>query len=76
MKIVNETGIEIFYSISCATSADCGTIGPDDIADLPYYDNQESVSFSVAPNQEDTYFAVTIPQTDTGKQVEFALVFE
>jgi len=76
MRLVNETGIEIFYSISAPNSGDCGTIAVDGYVDLPYYDNQDSVNLSVSPNQQDTFFAVVVPETGTGKQVEFAIVFE
>ena len=76
MKLVNETGQEVFYGISCANSGDCGTIPVDGIADLPFYDNQTDVQVSFVPTQPQTAFSITVPDSGTGQQVEIAVLAE
>jgi hypothetical protein len=68
MRLVNETGQPVFYSISCANSADCGQIDVDGVADLPYYDNQTNVQVDFTPLAQN-YFVITLDQTNTDEQV-------
>jgi hypothetical protein len=75
MQIVNETGQEVYYSISYPGTGDCGTIPVDGYVDLPAYDNQPVVYIS-ASNPTNGQFSITIPATTTGEQVEMALVAE
>ena len=76
MKLVNETGQEVFYSISSANSGDCGTIAVDGIADLPYYDNQTNVNIDFVPTSGQTAFTITVENSGTGQQVEMAVISE
>lgn len=76
MKLVNETGQDVFYGITCANSGDCGTILVDGIADLPYYDNQTDVVVSFVPTSPQTAFSITVPDSGTDQQVEMAVVAE
>jgi hypothetical protein len=75
MKIVNETGQEVFYGISGGGSADCGTIAVDGFVDLPFYDNQAEVKVSVT-HPVDRIFTITVPSSGTGEQVEMAVLAE
>lgn len=75
MTLVNETGQPVFYSISCANSADCGTIDVDGVADLPYYDNQTNVQIDFVPASGNS-FVINLDQTKTGEQVEMAVIAE
>ena len=68
MKIVNETGQVVNYTISSPGSADCGQLDIDGLADWPGYDNQTNVEVSFLPVSGSS-FLVTIPQTVTGQQV-------
>jgi hypothetical protein len=74
MLLVNETGTAVSYFISCAGMADCGTIPIGGLADMPGYDNQTNVQVEFLPVQGSGTFSVTIPQTQTGNQVEMALL--
>ena len=76
MQIVNETQQQVFYSISCADMADCGTIDVDGLADLPGYDNQTNVSIDVSPVGDPQSFQIIVDDTHTGEQVEMALIAE
>lgn len=76
MNLYNNTAVEAFYSIAGGDSADCGNIDSQGTADLPYYDNQPSVTVSFAPAQENTVFGVTIPETNTGMTVTVGLYAE
>lgn len=73
MRIVNETGVEVFYGISYPGAGDCGTIEVDGYVDLPAYDNQPVVYVSVSP-QGGGSFSINIPATTTDEQVEMACV--
>lgn len=73
MLLVNETGIAVSYTISAAGMGDCGTIQPNGIADLSGYDNMTNVQVSFLPASVPE-FSVTIPTTQTGNQVEMALL--
>ena len=73
MRIVNETGQEVFYGISYPGAGDCGTIPVDGFVDLPFYDNQPVVYVSVT-HPVDDIFTITIPATSEGEQVEMALL--
>jgi hypothetical protein len=75
MRIVNETGVEVFYGISYPGAGDCGTIAVDGYVDLPAYDNQPVVNVSVTP-QGGGIFSINIPVTKTDEQVEMACVAE
>lgn len=75
MRIVNETGQEVFYGISGGGSADCGTIDVDGYVDLPFYDNQPVVNVSVTHSPDYT-FTITVPSSGTGEQVEMAVLAE
>ncbi len=76
MNLFNNTAVEAFYSIASSDSGDCGNIDPQGTADLPYYDNQPSVTVSFAPAQENGAFSVTIPETNTGMAVTVGLYSE
>ena len=76
MQLVNETQQQVTYTISCATSTDCGNIDVDGLVDLPYYDNQTNVVVAFTPADGDSYFRINVDSTGTGKQVEMALVAE
>ena len=79
MLLANNTPQQLFYSISNAVSADCGSINAGDTASLPYYDNQTNVQvgFSVnstGPNA--TPFTIVIPSIGTGKAETLGLYVE
>ena len=76
MTLVNETGQEVFYSISCANSGDCGTIEVDGVADLPYYDNQTNVVINFVPAGQQTNFTMTVEDSGTDEQVQMLVVAE
>ncbi len=77
MTLVNETGVGVFYWITCDSgSVDCGNIDVDGLADLPYYDNQSNVVVSFLPGDGTANFSVNWPSTKTGEQAELALVAE
>jgi hypothetical protein len=76
MTLVNETGVQVQYWITCAAGADCGNIDVDGIADLPAYDNQQNVVVSFLPADGTANFSVNWPSTTTGEQAEMALVAE
>lgn len=65
MKLVNDTQQAVFYSISCSSSADCGTIDVNGEVDLPYYDNQTDVTVNFSPvSGENFVFNCDETQTD------------
>ena len=74
MKLVNETQQQVFYSISCASMADCGNLDVNDIADWPGYDNQTNVTVEFSPAGDPQSFQITVNDTHTGEQVEMALI--
>jgi len=76
MRLVNETGVSVFYSISTSGMADCGQIDVDGLVDLPAYDNQQNVTVSFLPADGTGSFSVTWPSTGTDEQTEMALVAE
>jgi hypothetical protein len=76
MRLVNETGIPVFYSINSANGADCGQIEVDGEVDLPAYDNQQNVTVSFIPANGTDYFSTTWDATNTDQQTEMALVAE
>jgi hypothetical protein len=76
MRIVNETGVEVFYGISYPGAGDCGTIDVDGYVDLPAYDNQPVVYVSIKPSGAEGYFSINIPSTGTDEQVEMACLAE
>lgn len=76
MRIVNETGQEVFYSIGYPGSADCGTIDVDGYVDLPAYDNQPVVNVSLSPASGNNVFVIAVPSSGTGQQVEMAVLAE
>lgn len=73
MLLVNETGVTVSYTISASGMGDCGTIQPDGVADVSGYDNMTNVQVSFLP-QSVPEFGVTIANTQTGNQVEMALL--
>ena len=76
MTLVNESGQEVFYSISTTSMADCGTIDVDAVVDLPAYDNQTNVAVSFQSTSNDGIFIIDCANSGTGEQVEMALVAE
>lgn len=72
MKLVNETEQLVQYSISSASSADCGQIPVKGLVDLPFYDNQTNVKVSFYPTQG-TSFKIDVAKTVTGEQVEMLM---
>lgn len=76
MTLVNETGQEVSYWISCASGAvDCGGIEVDGLVNLPAYDNQQNVNVQFLPISGDN-FSIDCGTTGTGQQVEIALKAE
>jgi hypothetical protein len=75
MQLVNESGQQVYYWISTASSGDCGSIDVDGIADLPGYDNQANVTVSFNTVAQGA-FTITCDTTGTGEQVEMALVVD
>jgi len=64
MTITNNTQHQnVYYSISCAGSVDCGNLGPDDEKVLPYYDNKPDVkvTLSIAQTGDETEVIVADP---------------
>lgn len=49
MKLVNQTGQDVHYSISSPGGSDCGTIRSGSLVDLPGYDNQDDVVVTFRP---------------------------
>ena len=76
MILVNETQQQVFFSISCTGMADCGTIDPNGIAEMPAYDNQTDVKVEFSPTGETQSFTMTVNDTHTGEQMEMAVVAE
>jgi len=78
MKIVNETGQELYFNTKTPNDGgDCGTIEVDGIYDIPTYDNLPSLNVHVVPAGPDNpRFTITVPETKEGDQVEMAIVFE
>ena len=76
MTLVNESGQEVFYSISTTGMADCGTIDVDGVVDLSAYDNQTNVAVSFQSTSSDGIFIINCANSGTGEQVEMALVAE
>lgn len=76
MTLVNESGQEVFYSISTTSMADCGTIDVDGVVDLAAYDNQTNVAVSFQSTSTDGIFIINLANSGTGEQVEMALVAE
>ena len=74
MTLVNETQQQVFFSISCTGMADCGTIDPNNIAEMPAYDNQTNVTVEFSPTGETGSFTITVDDTAKGEQVEMAVV--
>jgi len=74
MLLVNETNVSVSYTIASATSSDSGTIPVNGVADLPAWDNQPNVTVYFTPSSQQQ-FAVTIPTTQTGNEVEVSLTF-
>ncbi len=76
MKLVNETGQEVWYDISYPGSGDCGSIPVDGIADWPSYDNQTNVTVSFMPMPPAESFVITAEDTGTDQQIEMAVIAE
>ncbi len=79
MKLFNNTPVEVQLTITCASSADCGTIDAGDTSDWPYYDNQENVTVSFSVNSSSPTpepFRITIPETGTGMAVTIGIYQE
>lgn len=76
MRLVNETGQEVYYNISTADMGNCGNIGVDGVVDLPAYDNQTNVAVSFQSTSTDGIFIINCANSGTGEQVEMALVAE
>ena len=81
MKLFNNTPMQAYYGITDASGGDCGTIEPNQTADLPSYDNKPKVTVKFvavgkAPPNEYPPFSVTIPQSGTGASVTIGLYQE
>ena len=81
MTLLNNTPMQAYYGITDQSGGDCGTIDPNQSADLPQYDNQASVTVKFvavgqAPPNEYPPFSVTIPETGTGTAVTIGLYQE
>lgn len=79
MTLYNNTGNEVYYGISSASSGDCGTIEAGGTADWPGYDNQENVTVAFTPTpvgQQASPFTVNIPESGTGMAVTIGLYQE
>lgn len=68
MRLVNETQQAVFYTISCSSSVDCGTIDVNGDVDLPYYDNQTNVTVYFSP-AEGGAFSINCGSTQTDEMV-------
>jgi hypothetical protein len=75
MTLVNETGQEVTYWISCASATDCGSIEVDGLVDLPQYDNQQNVNVQFLPVSGES-LSIDCGTTGTDQQVEIALKAE
>jgi hypothetical protein len=75
MTLYNDTPIQVFYSITGSSSADCGTIDPGQKADWPSYDNQNNVGVAFEPNSG-SGFSVTIPKSKPGMAVTIGIFLE
>lgn len=75
MTLNNNTPIQVFYSITSASSGDCGTIDPGQTADWPSYDNQTNVGVAFESNSS-SGFSVTIPQPKPGMAVTIGIYLE
>jgi hypothetical protein len=81
MKVLNNTPVDAFVTVSSPNSTDCGTINSQGTNDWPYYNNQENVTVSFAalpPSQppQITPFKITIPETGTGMAVTIGIYQE
>ena len=74
MILANETGQQVYYWIQTASSADCGAIDVDGIADLPGYDNQTNVYVGFKPILPQQSFTINCADTGKGERVELALI--
>ena len=75
MQLVNETQQEVFYTISTANMADCGTIEVGGLTDVSQYDDQVDVTVAFSTTGGEA-FQITVDDTHTGEQVEMAVVAE
>jgi hypothetical protein len=76
MMLVNETGQDLTYWISCdGDQANCGSIAVDGLANLPDYDNQQNVVVNFIPVSGPA-FSINCATTGTDQQVEMALKAE
>lgn len=75
MILANETSQTVFYTITNGNAVDCGTIAPEAVADVSYYDNQQNVTVEFSP-VDNSPFSLAIPQTATGEAVQMLLVVE
>ena len=76
MTLVNETGQPVNYWIQTGNQADCGSLAVDGLIDLPAYDNQKNVNVSFNTQGTEVPFRISCGDTQTGQQVEMALVVE
>jgi hypothetical protein len=76
MTLVNETGVPVTFWVGSADGlTGTGQIDVDGIADLPDFDNQQTVEVKFWP-AEGNGFTTTWSATQTDEQTEFALVAE
>lgn len=75
MKLVNETGQQVFYWIqSPSGGAACGQIDVNGLVDHPEFDNQTDVYVGFKPAGTQQAFSITCANTGAGEQVEMALI--
>ena len=77
MILANETNQQVEYWIQVgSTLIDCGSIDVDGLVDLPQYDNQSNVYVGFNTQGTEVPFTINCGNTETGQQVEMALVVE
>jgi hypothetical protein len=75
MIIANETQQAVYYTISCGSLSDSGTIEVNGLATLDAYDNQTNVTVQIRPD-DGGVFKIYLGATKSGEQMEVAFVAE
>jgi hypothetical protein len=75
MKLYNNTNDEVEYTISSATSDNCGNIDAGQTADEPFFDNMQGVTVDFSTDSGNP-FNITIPESKEGVTVTIGLYFE
>lgn len=75
MKLYNNTSDQVEYTISSATSDNCGSIDAGQTADEPFFDNMKGVTVYFSTTSGNP-FNVTIPESNEGMTVTVGMYFE